>query len=331
MLIAVSPFAKKGFVDHTYADHASILKFIERNWGLSPLSARSRDNLPNPVVRVAEPYFPSNSPAIGDLMEIFEFPTHDFNNDGRSDIAWRDSSGNTAIWLMNGTAVINQTSSFVANVPTNWGIVGQRDFNSDGYADLLWQDTNGNVAIWEMNGTTVINQNSSFVANVPTNWSIVGTGDFNGDGKGRHLVAGHVGQRGDLGDERHHGHQSEQLVRRQRAGPTGAIVGTGDFNGDGKADILWQDTSGNVAIWEMDGTSVLNQNSSFVANVSSQWSIKGTGDFNGDGLSDILWQDISGNVAIWEMNGTSVLNPNSLVRRQRPKPMVDPTHRRLQW
>jgi phospholipase C len=42
VLIAVSPFAKKGFVDHTYADHASILKFIERNWGLSPLSARSR-------------------------------------------------------------------------------------------------------------------------------------------------------------------------------------------------------------------------------------------------------------------------------------------------
>jgi phospholipase C len=40
-LIAVSPFAKKGFVDHTYYDHVSILKFIERNCGLNPLSARS--------------------------------------------------------------------------------------------------------------------------------------------------------------------------------------------------------------------------------------------------------------------------------------------------
>ena len=35
-LIAVSPYAKKGFVDHTYYDHVSVLKFIERNWGLNP-------------------------------------------------------------------------------------------------------------------------------------------------------------------------------------------------------------------------------------------------------------------------------------------------------
>lgn len=72
-MIAVSPFAKSGFVDHTYSDHASILKFIERNWRLSPLSARSRDNLPNPTVNSARPYFPTNSPAIGDLMNMFDF------------------------------------------------------------------------------------------------------------------------------------------------------------------------------------------------------------------------------------------------------------------
>jgi phospholipase C len=74
VLIAVSPYAKKGFVDHTYTDHASILKFIERNWGLEPLSARSRDNLPNPIAMPAAPYFPTNSPAIGDVMEMFQFP-----------------------------------------------------------------------------------------------------------------------------------------------------------------------------------------------------------------------------------------------------------------
>jgi phospholipase C len=73
VLIAVSPFAKTGFVDHTYTDHASILKFIERNWGLRPLSTRSRDNLPNPVTLRWEPYFPRNSPAIGDLTEMFQF------------------------------------------------------------------------------------------------------------------------------------------------------------------------------------------------------------------------------------------------------------------
>jgi phospholipase C len=73
VLIAVSPFAKPGFVDHTYADHASILKFIEHNWRLKPLSNRSRDNLPNPRTLRHEPYFPRNAPAIGDLTTMFQF------------------------------------------------------------------------------------------------------------------------------------------------------------------------------------------------------------------------------------------------------------------
>jgi phospholipase C len=72
-LIAVSPFAKKGVVDHTYTDHVSILKFIETNWRLEPLSARSRDHLPNPITGGADPYVPANRPAIGDLMTMFQF------------------------------------------------------------------------------------------------------------------------------------------------------------------------------------------------------------------------------------------------------------------
>ncbi len=58
VMIAVSPFARSGYVDHTYEDHASILKFIERNWGLVPLSARSRDNLPTPIATPSLPAKP---------------------------------------------------------------------------------------------------------------------------------------------------------------------------------------------------------------------------------------------------------------------------------
>ena len=73
-MIAVSPFARHGHVEHTYYDHVSILKFIERNWHLRPLSPRSRDNLPNPVMSKSDRYVPENRPAIGDLMEMFQFP-----------------------------------------------------------------------------------------------------------------------------------------------------------------------------------------------------------------------------------------------------------------
>ena len=72
-LLVISPWVQAGKIDHTYYDHGSILKFIERNWGLPPLSGRSRDNLPNPLFSAANPYVPVNGPAIGDLMNLFSF------------------------------------------------------------------------------------------------------------------------------------------------------------------------------------------------------------------------------------------------------------------
>jgi phospholipase C len=75
-LILVSPYAKQGYVSHDYSDHVSILKFIERNWGLPPVTYRSRDNFPNPIVREDNPYVPLNSPAIGDLFDLFDFSSN---------------------------------------------------------------------------------------------------------------------------------------------------------------------------------------------------------------------------------------------------------------
>ena len=71
--VVVSPYARPGFVDHTYTDHVSVLKFIEYNWKLAPLSARSRDRLPNPVTSGTDAYQPDNAPAIGDLTTLFDF------------------------------------------------------------------------------------------------------------------------------------------------------------------------------------------------------------------------------------------------------------------
>jgi len=72
-LVIVSPFTRGGRVNHTYNDHASIVKFIERNWRLKPLTSRSRDNLPNPIAGPRNPYVPMNSPAVGDLFDMFNF------------------------------------------------------------------------------------------------------------------------------------------------------------------------------------------------------------------------------------------------------------------
>jgi phospholipase C len=72
-LLVISPHTHAGHISHDYADHVSILKFIERNWDLRPLTERSRDNLPNPAYGPRSQYAPVNGPAIGDLFDLFTF------------------------------------------------------------------------------------------------------------------------------------------------------------------------------------------------------------------------------------------------------------------
>ncbi len=72
-LLVVSRYSRGVGMVHTYADHVSFDKFVEANWELPPISARSRDNLPDPVTTRRNPYVPINSPAIGDLMDLFDF------------------------------------------------------------------------------------------------------------------------------------------------------------------------------------------------------------------------------------------------------------------
>ncbi len=71
-MIVVSKYSAGGNISHTYTDHVSVLKFIEANWNVPPITNRSRDNLPNPVAG-ADPYKPANVPAIGNLMDLFNF------------------------------------------------------------------------------------------------------------------------------------------------------------------------------------------------------------------------------------------------------------------
>jgi phospholipase C len=72
-MLVISPYSRGGKVVHSYNDHASVVKFIERNWLLGKLTARSRDNLPNPQMDPHHPYVPKSMPAVGDLFDMFDF------------------------------------------------------------------------------------------------------------------------------------------------------------------------------------------------------------------------------------------------------------------
>ena len=103
-------------------------------------------------------------------------------------------------------------------------------------------------------------------------------------------MAGQRWHAGDLADGRHQLPRSVGAAGSFNPGPSWQVKGSGDFNGDGKSDILWQNSNGTAAIWLMDGTNAMSVGAAGPFNPGPSWQIKGSGDFDGDGKSDILWQ-----------------------------------------
>jgi hypothetical protein len=86
----------------------------------------------------------------------------DFNADGKADLLWSNTNGDTSIWLNLGL------------VPASWGVAVTGDFNGDGMSDILWRNTNGDTSIWFMNSTQV--SSVSDLGVVPPSWVIQGAG-----------------------------------------------------------------------------------------------------------------------------------------------------------
>ena len=233
----------------------------------------------------------------------------DFNGDCKSDVLWQNSgTGLVYTWLMNGAAIGSQAGAETLPPSTGWVIQGVGDFNGDGMADVLWRNTtSGQVYIWFMNGSTIASQASVETVSPSSGWNIVGVGDFNDTG-----IADILWQNSISGQVYIWFMNGSTITSQAQVGvvsPSSGwnIVGIGDFNGDGKADILWENgTNGQVYVWLMNGTTVSSQGT-LESGVPPSWAVLGVGDFDGNGTSDILWQNsASGEVYIWFMSGLTI-------------------------
>src|SRR6266480_2249440 len=122
--------------------------------------------------------------------------------------------------------------------------VARADFSGDGRSDILWRNAStGENYLYPMNGTTILAGEGFLRTVADLNWK---------------------------------------------------IAGVGDFDGDGKADILWRNSStGENYIWLMNGLSTASQGSVNFVDPASGWQVQGVGDFDGDGKADILWRNTS--------------------------------------
>jgi hypothetical protein len=146
---------------------------------------------------------------------------------------------------------------------TNWKIRGASDMSGDGWPDLVWQHLGtGQVSVWLMQGTTLVD--GLLLTSVPTlpntGWRIVAVADMNADGSAdlvwQHDTTGHLSAWLMSGVTYVNG---VWISPDQVSDTNWKIRGTGDFNLDGRPDLIWHhQTQGTVSVWLMNGLSLID-------------------------------------------------------------------------
>jgi len=234
----------------------------------------------------------------------------DLNGDGKADLLWwHQTQGVLYAWFLNG--VVQSGGSFLspAAAATSWHVEAVADLDGDARPDLVWRhQTTGLLYAWLLNG---VNQTSSgYLTPGPvtdTNWKIEGIGDLNGDGKNdllwRHQTTGSL-YAWFMDDLDRIG--ASALTPGGVSDTNWKIEGVGDFDNDGRPDILWRhQTTGFLYVWFMNGTTQTG-GSYLTPNrvIDTNWHVEAVADVNGDQKPDLVWRhQTSGSLYAWYLNG----------------------------
>lgn len=183
------------------------------------------------------------------------------------------------------------------------------DFNNDGSTDLLFQNaSSGQIGYWLMQGAAQVG-GDFFSQTPPADYTVAGIGYFPGLSTPNALVL-QSATTNQVAFWFVGGSDGKTITNGAFLTATPAtdwkVVGVGDFNLDGKSDLVFQNqTTGQVNVWFMNGYAYQGGATLAITPLAG-WKVVGVGDFNKDGFPDLLFQNqTSGQLAIWYLNGTA--------------------------
>ncbi len=230
----------------------------------------------------------------------------DFTGDGKLDFLYRNyRTGENAIWEMDGT-VRKQVIPTITVKDAGWKIEGTVDFNGDKKVDIIWRNQlTGENSVWLMNGATF--ESGFFLTKVDApGWEMEEFADFDGDKKIDILWRNYItGENAIWNMDGTKDFKKASFITKVND-LDWKIEGVGDFNNDGKIDIVWNNyRTGENAVWFMNNTT-LNVGVYLPRNIDNNWRIEQVADFTGDGNLDFLWRNYkTGENMFWQMNGTT--------------------------
>ena len=239
----------------------------------------------------------------------------DFNGDGRDDVMLRRADGPWVYYPLDGSRVIVEERGW-ANMTRklDWRAVGVGDFNADGRDDMLLRRADGAWVYYPMNGRRVIVEERGW-ANMTrdVDWRMAGTGDFDGDGRLdvllRHVVDG-AWRVYSMNGRRVVAAQSTTLLPDDL---NWRLAGIGDFDGDGRDEVLLRHADGRWQYRVIDGTAATPVTATAVdLDRDWAWRLAGIGDGDGDGRDDVLLRHDDGEWRWHRVDGYRVARGSEL-------------------
>ena len=247
----------------------------------------------------------------------------DLDRDGAADLIFQNNAGQLYTWNMDGAGATISGGYLYGGGLGDWSLKAVADINNDGIGDLIFQNGVGQIYVWYLDGTgsgvdfptgSGLKPGSHFLyGGALGDWKVIGAADINNDGNTDLVFQNGIGQiyiwyldGSGSGVDFSTGSGLKAGSNFLYSAGLGdwRLKAIGDINGDGNADLLFQNSAGQLIAWFLDDSGAFHSLGWIYTGGLGDWKVTSVADMNGDGYADLVFQNGIGQIAVWYLDGS---------------------------